>query len=914
GEGANYKNIKVNATTAYITFENSSNLEVIDLSEKENPQLLTLTNITNGNINDIDIKAGFSDLNTDHMLTYLYLATNSGLFVFNVTDPSNISETLVYESGLPFDKATVITPYVYTISGGDTFSILYAKKATSSPKIRSEFEVANITDMKINQNFAYLISYHSQLQGSYLSVLDIEDQTAPSPIEIGLFKAKDISVSDGLGYIIIDNTTLSTYDMSKDYPDTKKSAKTLSYSTEIGGYISKHRADDIDTFYIENSTKALYNFTAESSLILRFNIFSYNSDSSIGTFDITQNSNSSSLALNAGEYYLQISSLNEVVGEYMFTLSRENDDYADTFSDATTISLGVSYDANITTGDRDIIQIVLKDRGSFTFTTDKNISSSLYYGDGSTLIATDTNATLSTTLNPGTYFVAMSSNTPTQILYTFKADFSSDDKLALPNGMDGISAYNALHILRGDRYTYIIENDETLSIYNHLLQKLEDEKIEDINNNIDFKHYCGEPFIADDKIFINPTKIIENGTYGCGQGFVSIDIENIDIGDNNFQANSYSSFRGFMREGPSSIDITDNTVVQVDNSYSYHFSALNSEIYKAKYTLISDEYTRPYGIFSATSNIEDIRGVENDGNFDFIAINDTLTLYETNPDYTTINNAGTPTDPRDDYKEVQPVITQEYSLTPFEGAITDMKIDRELQLIYITNENSQNLKLISYNKDNLLLSTQTDINMSATPNGMYFYDSKIYITFEEFGLMVYKLPLTSTSQPVEILDNVGAKISNPFTYDGSTFNYVSLNQPQVFFLDKSFVDGTTPGTYALSSSGSAKEGGGVEGCFIATAAYGNYFQKHVKVLRDFRDNYLLTNELGREFVKFYYTHSPAIASDMADSPNAKAVVRAMLMPIVYTIKYPSILLMFLMLIISGIFIRKYFHKKEVVLS
>jgi hypothetical protein len=40
-------------------------------------------------------------------------------------------------------------------------------------------------------------------------------------------------------------------------------------------------------------------------------------------------------------------------------------------------------------------------------------------------------------------------------------------------------------------------------------------------------------------------------------------------------------------------------------------------------------------------------------------------------------------------------------------------------------------------------------------------------------------------------------------------------------------------------------------CFIATAAYGSSSHPHLKVLRQFRDKYLLSNKLGRTFVEFY---------------------------------------------------------------
>jgi len=67
-------------------------------------------------------------------------------------------------------------------------------------------------------------------------------------------------------------------------------------------------------------------------------------------------------------------------------------------------------------------------------------------------------------------------------------------------------------------------------------------------------------------------------------------------------------------------------------------------------------------------------------------------------------------------------------------------------------------------------------------------------------------------------------------------------------------------------------------CFIATAAFGSPFQKYVEILRKFRDVYLLSNDLGRMFVNFYYTHSPRIASVIADHEVLKAAVRVALLP------------------------------------
>lgn len=69
-------------------------------------------------------------------------------------------------------------------------------------------------------------------------------------------------------------------------------------------------------------------------------------------------------------------------------------------------------------------------------------------------------------------------------------------------------------------------------------------------------------------------------------------------------------------------------------------------------------------------------------------------------------------------------------------------------------------------------------------------------------------------------------------------------------------------------------------CFIATAAYGTPMEKEVLVLRQFRDEYLLTNLPGRVLVRAYYRISPAIARSIEHSPRARALVRGLLRPVV----------------------------------
>ena len=74
--------------------------------------------------------------------------------------------------------------------------------------------------------------------------------------------------------------------------------------------------------------------------------------------------------------------------------------------------------------------------------------------------------------------------------------------------------------------------------------------------------------------------------------------------------------------------------------------------------------------------------------------------------------------------------------------------------------------------------------------------------------------------------------------------------------------------------------GGSGGCFIATAAYGSYWEPHVMTLRQFRDKYLLTNKLGTKFVEAYYMYSPPMADYIAEHDKLRSVAKIGLAPLV----------------------------------
>jgi hypothetical protein len=73
----------------------------------------------------------------------------------------------------------------------------------------------------------------------------------------------------------------------------------------------------------------------------------------------------------------------------------------------------------------------------------------------------------------------------------------------------------------------------------------------------------------------------------------------------------------------------------------------------------------------------------------------------------------------------------------------------------------------------------------------------------------------------------------------------------------------------------------IEGwCFVATAAYGAPWERHVSTLRRYRDSVLRPHPLGRLFVGMYYAYGRPVARVIGRSDAARAFVRGLLLPAV----------------------------------
>jgi hypothetical protein len=90
----------------------------------------------------------------------------------------------------------------------------------------------------------------------------------------------------------------------------------------------------------------------------------------------------------------------------------------------------------------------------------------------------------------------------------------------------------------------------------------------------------------------------------------------------------------------------------------------------------------------------------------------------------------------------------------------------------------------------------------------------------------------------------------------------------------------TPITYDTITFPLKPTSGSSGKCFIATAAFGSYFDPSVKILRDFRDKFLFTNHVGQSFVNWYYKVSSPLADFIRTRDFIRTIVRIILLPAV----------------------------------
>jgi uncharacterized delta-60 repeat protein len=114
-----------------------------------------------------------------------------------------------------------------------------------------------------------------------------------------------------------------------------------------------------------------------------------------------------------------------------------------------------------------------------------------------------------------------------------------------------------------------------------------------------------------------------------------------------------------------------------------------------------------------------------------------------------------------------------------------------------------------------------------------------------------------------------------FEFKGWSIDASSTENPLIVTMDKDKYI-----VASFSKIGEADKSFWELDCFIATAAYGSPLHPYVKILREFRDKYLMTSRIGQKLVSFYYKLSPFMAEVIAKHRILKGVVCYCLLPFV----------------------------------
>jgi len=153
----------------------------------------------------------------------------------------------------------------------------------------------------------------------------------------------------------------------------------------------------------------------------------------------------------------------------------------------------------------------------------------------------------------------------------------------------------------------------------------------------------------------------------------------------------------------------------------------------------------------------------------------------------------------------------------------------------------------------------------------------------DYDVLVLKLDSAGDIVPTcELIGSSNVTISDAYispqdTYISPQDLNISLHDTYITPRDSNTIITTVCGEPVDDAEDSEENKGG---CFIATAAYGSLLHPCVRILRDFRDRYLMPGKLGRSLVNLYYKYSPFVANIIAKHKVLKFAVRISLLPII----------------------------------
>ena len=214
------------------------------------------------------------------------------------------------------------------------------------------------------------------------------------------------------------------------------------------------------------------------------------------------------------------------------------------------------------------------------------------------------------------------------------------------------------------------------------------------------------------------------------------------------------------------------------------------------------------------------------------------------------------------------------------------------------------------------------------PNGVNTTENYVYANitsfsiFAPFGISTAPPVITSFAPPSPVTDTEGATRIFNVTVSQTVNVSWQINgtevQTNTSVTEASYTNTSAViGTWNVSALVNNTNGTAIQTwiwtveapspCYIATATYGTPLDKNIDVLRDFRDDVLMTNPIGEAFVSTYYGTSPPIADALRENDGLRTVTRfTLITPLVYLSKFAlnGILLVFILGLAAGLLLRK----------
>jgi hypothetical protein len=198
------------------------------------------------------------------------------------------------------------------------------------------------------------------------------------------------------------------------------------------------------------------------------------------------------------------------------------------------------------------------------------------------------------------------------------------------------------------------------------------------------------------------------------------------------------------------------------------------------------------------------------------------------------------------------------------------------------------IEVIEYNpSDGSIVFSPTAISALPDPNdyiekslwrwesGTYYPDTTVIEQYKGYWVKAKKANVFLRFRP-----SARASLSNPPTYfarllrNGKQWMKKWIFTSQVAIADSYDSPPRPMGDFSTVTPDS------VGGCFIATAVYGSPMERHVTILRDFRDTYLINSTIGHIFVTAYYHYSPPVADFIAKHTVVRVAARISFLPMV----------------------------------